>query len=97
VSLPCISSSNAAGPVVSSIATSRISHPRSFWQQADFHIQADDELEKPYLAGFEWDPEECYTRFVVHQANQPTSAMTGGGGSGGKKKKNKNTIPEEGS
>jgi len=58
--------------------------------------QADDELEKPYLAGFEWDPEECYTRFVVHQSNTPTSSMSGGGGgSGGKKKKNKNTIPEE--
>jgi hypothetical protein len=59
--------------------------------------QADDEFEKPYLAGFEWDPEECYTRFVVHQASQPTSSMSGGGGGGGKKKKNKNAIPEEGS
>ncbi|GAM86095.1 hypothetical protein ANO11243_041050 [Dothideomycetidae sp. 11243] len=29
--------------------------------------QADDELEAPYLAGFEWDREECYTRFIVHQ------------------------------
>jgi len=29
--------------------------------------KADDELENPILAGFEWDPEECYTRFVVHQ------------------------------
>jgi hypothetical protein len=66
-------------------------------QFADSHLQADDELDKPYLAGFEWDPEECYTRFVVHQSNQPTSSMTGGGGSGGKKKKNKNAIPEEGS
>lgn len=28
--------------------------------------QADDELETPYLKGFEWDREECYTRFVVH-------------------------------
>jgi len=61
-----------------------------------FKKRADDELEKPYLAGFEWDPEECYTRFVVHQSNTPTSSMSGGGGgSGGKKKKNKNTIPEE--
>lgn len=60
-----------------------------------FKKRADDELEKPYLAGFEWDREECYTRFIVHQSNQPTSAMTGGGGSGGKKKKNKNAIPEE--
>ncbi|EAT83749.1 hypothetical protein HBI56_063390 [Parastagonospora nodorum] len=62
-----------------------------------FKKRADDEIEKPYLAGFEWDPEECYTRFVVHQSNTPTSSMSGGGGSGGKKKKNKNTIPEEGS
>lgn len=62
-----------------------------------FKKRADDELDKPYLAGFEWDPEECYTRFVVHQSNQPTSSMSGGGGSGGKKKKNKNVIPEEGS
>lgn len=29
--------------------------------------QADDELDLPYLAGFEWDKEECYTRFIVHQ------------------------------
>jgi len=62
-----------------------------------FKKRADDEFEKPYLAGFEWDPEECYTRFVVHQTSQPTSSMSGGGGGGGKKKKNKNTIPEEGS
>jgi hypothetical protein len=61
-------------------------------------FQADDELDKPYLAGFEWDPEESYTRFVVHQSSQPTSSMSGGGGQGGKKKKkNGNTIPEEGS
>ncbi|OAL54476.1 hypothetical protein IQ07DRAFT_639989 [Pyrenochaeta sp. DS3sAY3a] len=59
-----------------------------------FKKRADDEFDKPYLAGFEWDPEECYTRFIVHQANQPTSAMSGG--SGGKKKK-KNAVAEEGS
>ena len=28
--------------------------------------QADDELETPVLAGFEWDPEESWTRLVVH-------------------------------
>lgn len=50
--------------------------------------QADDELDSPYLAGFEWDREECYTRFVVHQAKQPTTSG-GGSSSGGKKKKNK--------
>ncbi|KAH7398481.1 hypothetical protein BKA66DRAFT_566080 [Pyrenochaeta sp. MPI-SDFR-AT-0127] len=59
-----------------------------------FKKRADDEFDKPYLAGFEWDPEECYTRFIVHQSNQPTSAMSGG--SGGKKKK-KNAAAEEGS
>lgn len=32
--------------------------------------QADDELENPILAGFEWDPEECYTRFIVHQKKE---------------------------
>ncbi|KAH7116152.1 hypothetical protein B0J11DRAFT_584186 [Dendryphion nanum] len=32
-----------------------------------FKKKADDELDAPYLAGFEWDPEECYTRFIVHQ------------------------------
>lgn len=35
----------------------------------------DDELgEEPILAGFEWDREECYTRFVVHQKKQGASA-----------------------
>jgi len=32
-----------------------------------FKKKADDELDLPYLAGFEWDKEECYTRFIVHQ------------------------------
>jgi len=32
-----------------------------------FKKKQDDELDLPYLAGFEWDPSECYTRFVVHQ------------------------------
>jgi hypothetical protein len=71
-------------------------HPQSSEQYADLQLQADDEFEKPYLAGFEWDPSESYTRFVVHQSAQPTSSMSGGGGGGGKKKKNKNAIPEEG-
>jgi hypothetical protein len=34
--------------------------------------QADDELEKPYLAGFEWDKEECWTRLIVHQTSIST-------------------------
>ncbi|EEU47267.1 uncharacterized protein NECHADRAFT_67101 [Fusarium vanettenii 77-13-4] len=49
--------------------------------------RSDDELDQPYLAGFEWDKEESWTRLVVHLQAQPSS--TGGGHSGGKKKKNK--------
>ena len=48
-------------------------------------LQADDELEKPYLAGFEWDKEESWTRLVVHL--QKDAGQTGFGGS--KKKKGK--------
>lgn len=52
------------------------------------HLQADDELDLPILAGFEWDPTESYTRFVVHQkkegAPQPSK----------KKKKNADAIDE---
>jgi hypothetical protein len=33
--------------------------------------KADDELgDKPVLAGFEWDPEESWTRLVVHQKKE---------------------------
>ncbi|OKL60531.1 hypothetical protein UA08_04307 [Talaromyces atroroseus] len=36
-----------------------------------FKKKADDELgEKPILAGFEWDPEEFYTKLIVHQKKQ---------------------------
>jgi hypothetical protein len=50
--------------------------------------RADDELENPYLAGFEWDKEESWTRLVVHLQKQP--ATSGGfGGASKKKKKNK--------
>ncbi|KAG2002170.1 hypothetical protein GB937_009671 [Aspergillus fischeri] len=38
-------------------------------------FSADDELDKPYLAGFEWDKEECWTRLIVHQTkNGPPAA-----------------------
>ncbi|KAH1361772.1 hypothetical protein KXV74_008802 [Aspergillus fumigatus] len=38
-------------------------------------VTADDELDKPYLAGFEWDKEECWTRLIVHQTkNGPPAA-----------------------
>lgn len=32
-----------------------------------FKKKADDELDKPYLAGFEWDKDESWTRLIVHQ------------------------------
>jgi hypothetical protein len=49
--------------------------------------RSDDELDNPYLAGFEWDKEESWTRLVVHLQKQPATSMGGSGGSGGKKKK----------
>ncbi|KPM39670.1 hypothetical protein AK830_g6869 [Neonectria ditissima] len=51
--------------------------------------RTDDELDKPYLSGFEWDKEESWTRLVVHLQTQPT-ATTFGASSGGKKKSKKN-------
>lgn len=56
-----------------------------------FDLQADDELDAPYLAGFEWDKEECYTRFIVHQKKTGESAPSGGG----KKKKGKKDEGDE--
>lgn len=44
--------------------------------------QEDDEFENPYLAGFEWDPSESYTKFKVHQ-------KATGDAPAGKKKKGK--------
>ncbi|PLB44049.1 hypothetical protein P170DRAFT_431032 [Aspergillus steynii IBT 23096] len=35
-----------------------------------FKKKADDELEEPYLAGFEWDKDECWTRLIVHQTKR---------------------------
>lgn len=46
-------------------------------------MQADDELENPVLAGFEWDKEESWTRLKVHQKKE--GAVT----SSKKSKKNK--------
>lgn len=34
--------------------------------------KADDELENPYLKGFEWDKDECWTRLIVHLTKVPT-------------------------
>jgi len=36
--------------------------------------QADDELEEPYLKGFEWDPEESWTRLKVHTQKEGAPA-----------------------
>ncbi|KAL9625817.1 MAG: hypothetical protein Q9160_000137 [Pyrenula sp. 1 TL-2023] len=47
-----------------------------------FKKKQDDELDMPYLAGFEWDKEESWTRLIVHQKKE-------GGAPAGKKKKNK--------
>ncbi|KAI8712979.1 hypothetical protein NCS52_01240900 [Fusarium sp. LHS14.1] len=47
--------------------------------------RSNDELDKPYLAGFEWDKEESWTQLVVHLQSQPATS----GGFGGGKKKNK--------
>jgi hypothetical protein len=46
--------------------------------------QADDELDQPYLKGFEWDKEESWTRLIVHlQKDAPAVSHSS------KKKKNK--------
>lgn len=46
--------------------------------------KSDDELDNPYLKGFEWDKEESWTRLVVHL--QKDAGLPAGGG---KKKKSK--------
>ncbi|RMD40814.1 hypothetical protein DV735_g4301, partial [Chaetothyriales sp. CBS 134920] len=47
-----------------------------------FKKKADDELDLPYLKGFEWDPEESWTRLKVHQQKEGVTV-------GGKKSKKK--------
>lgn len=49
--------------------------------------QSDDELEQPYLAGFEWDKDECWTRLIIHQKKESTAAQQ----PGKKSKKKKDT------
>jgi len=39
-----------------------------------FKKKADDELENPILAGFEWDKEESWTRLIVHQKKEGAAA-----------------------
>jgi len=48
-----------------------------------YPLQADDELDAPYLAGFEWDKEESWTRLIVHLQKDAGVSNVGGG----KKKK----------
>ncbi|KAJ4986267.1 hypothetical protein SVAN01_08202 [Stagonosporopsis vannaccii] len=60
-----------------------------------FKKRQDDEFEKPYLAGFEWDPEEDYTRFIVHQTNTPTSSFSKDPSNKKKKKKAAEDAVEE--
>ncbi|SPQ26781.1 aa1a86e8-90e1-41a6-9ea4-ffc77a396d9f [Thermothielavioides terrestris] len=48
-----------------------------------FKKRADDELDLPYLAGFEWDKEESWTHLIVHLRKDAGLPPTS------KKKKNK--------
>lgn len=57
-------------------------------------LQSDDELDKPYLQGFEWDKEESWTRLIVHLGTVPATGGFGSGGGGGGKKKKKNKEEE---
>ncbi|OBT76536.1 hypothetical protein VF21_05382 [Pseudogymnoascus sp. 05NY08] len=41
-----------------------------------FRKKADDELEAPVLAGFEWDKEESWTRLIVHCKKEGAAPMT---------------------
>ncbi|EFQ98952.1 hypothetical protein MGYG_01965 [Nannizzia gypsea CBS 118893] len=38
-----------------------------------FKKKADDELDNPILAGFEWDKEESWTRLIVHQKKEASA------------------------
>ncbi|KAL8838059.1 MAG: hypothetical protein Q9170_002295 [Blastenia crenularia] len=55
-----------------------------------FKKKADDELELPVLAGFEWDKEESWTRLIVHQKKEGAPSSSGSG----KKKNKKDTYDE---
>lgn len=48
-----------------------------------FKKKADDELEEPYLKGFEWDPEESWTRLKVHQQKEGVTVGKKKGKKGG--------------
>jgi len=52
-----------------------------------YRKKADDELENPVLAGFEWDKEESWTRLIVHCKKE--------GAPQPKKKSKKGAVEEE--
>ncbi|KAL2872208.1 uncharacterized protein BJX67DRAFT_377036 [Aspergillus lucknowensis] len=41
-----------------------------------FKKKADDEMDMPYLAGFEWDKEESWTSLIVHQTKNGPKPVT---------------------
>ena len=47
------------------------------WTLMTLTLQADDELELPVLAGFEWDKEESWTRLIVHQKKEGQASNVG--------------------
>ncbi|PYH40605.1 uncharacterized protein BP01DRAFT_307844 [Aspergillus saccharolyticus JOP 1030-1] len=51
-----------------------------------FKKTPDDVMTDPYLKGFEWDKDECWTRLIVHQTKQGPPVQT----SSKKSKKKKN-------
>jgi len=53
-----------------------------------FKKKQDDELELPFLAGFEWDKEESWTKLIVHQKKEGGAPMS-------KKSKKKDKAAEE--
>lgn len=55
-------------------------------------LQADDEFDDRYLAGFEWDKEESWTRLIVHQKAHADGPS--GGSKKGKKGKKGNDDDE---
>ena len=67
----------------------KVNHPKSLAKHTlsveehvlrERNMQADDELELPVLAGFEWDKEESWTRLIVHQKKEgqaPSSKKKG--------------------
>lgn len=73
------------------VSLARIRYPEPahlFIDSADTK-QADDELDNPVLAGFEWDKEESWTRLVVHQKKEGAAPASK------KSKKNKGEVEDD--